>query len=68
MSAAFAPCAVRWAALAGQWLGWRPAEFWAATPAELALILAPGDGSASAPLTTAECQRLMETIDARSDR
>ena len=63
MTRAFAPGAVRLAALAGQCLGWRPAEFWAATPTELALILAPLAPSTGAPLTRAECAGLMETID-----
>ena len=41
-------------------LGWRPNEFWAATPAELAAILAPEGDAAPAPLTRAEMNRLME--------
>nr|WP_157026884.1 phage tail assembly chaperone [Sphingomonas horti] len=36
----FAIAASRLAGLAGALLGWRPAEFWTATPAELATILA----------------------------
>ncbi|WP_379548765.1 phage tail assembly chaperone [Qipengyuania sp. DSG2-2] len=35
------------AALAAQALGWKPREFWSATPAELALSLAPPAGAAS---------------------
>lgn len=35
----FGGAAGRLAALAALHLGWRPAEFWAATPAELAAIL-----------------------------
>jgi len=31
-------CAARLCGLAARVLGWRPAEFWAATPAELAAI------------------------------
>lgn len=60
MSARFAEAAARLAGLAGQGLGWRPAEFWAATPAELALILAPAAAPIGAPLTRAECARLQE--------
>ena len=30
-------------------LGWRPNEFWSATPAELALALEPISGGAEAP-------------------
>lgn len=45
--------AARLAGLAGVLLGWRPAEFWAATPAELASVLSvlagvEGDGLAAA--------------------
>ena len=36
----FAAGASRLAALAGVLLGWRPEEFWRATPAELACVLA----------------------------
>ena len=61
MSARFAPQAVLLAGLAGRLLGWRPDEFWAATPAELAAVLAPpAPPLAGAPLTRAECARLME--------
>ena len=35
----FAEVASRLAGLAGALLGWRPAEFWRATPAELATII-----------------------------
>ncbi len=35
------PSATLLAGLAGALLGWRPPEFWAATPAELATALAP---------------------------
>lgn len=44
MSDGFSPGAVRLARLAARCLGWRPAEFWAATPAELRQSLgAPAD-------------------------
>lgn len=36
----FGEAAARLMALAALLLGWRPADFWAATPAELAAILA----------------------------
>jgi hypothetical protein len=39
MSARFADQAARLAGIAGALLGWRPTEFWAATPEELATIL-----------------------------
>ncbi|MBS0255824.1 MAG: phage tail assembly chaperone [Proteobacteria bacterium] len=56
----FGPAARRLAGLAGQLLGWRPDEFWRATPAELAAILAPDGAPASAPLGRDELNRLME--------
>ncbi len=47
----FAEAAGRLAGVAGWLLGWRPEEFWRATPAELAAVLgaavgedAPGEG------------------------
>lgn len=40
MSARFAATARQLAGQAALLLGWRPAEFWAATPAELAAIFA----------------------------
>jgi hypothetical protein len=40
MSAAFGPGAVRLAGLMARLAGWRPGEFWAATPAEAAAVLA----------------------------
>ena len=44
--AEFAHGAARLAGLAGLVLGWRPDEFWAATPAELGAVVAAmaGDG------------------------
>jgi uncharacterized phage protein (TIGR02216 family) len=47
----FAAAATRLAGLAGALLGWRPDEFWRATPAELEAVLAamaPEDAAASA--------------------
>jgi hypothetical protein len=35
----FSESAARLAGLAGVLLGWRPADFWAATPAELASVV-----------------------------
>jgi Phage tail assembly chaperone protein, TAC len=46
----FGEGAARLAGLAGALLGWRPTEFWGATPAELATILTaltpPDEGAA----------------------
>ena len=50
----FSEGAARLAGVAGALLGWRPDEFWRATPAELATILsalAPPDTSGDATLT-----------------
>lgn len=58
MTPEFAPGALRLAGLAARALGWRPPEFWAATPAELAAILAPD--TATAPLDRTAFDRLME--------
>ena len=57
----FSEGAARLAGLAGALLGWRPDEFWRATPAELAAVLdaLAGDGSA-APLSRAELEQLEE--------
>lgn len=41
-------------------LGWRPEEFWGATPAELAAVLAALAGGAAAPVTQEELARLKE--------
>ncbi len=40
-------------------LGWRPDEFWRATPAELAAVLGPPDPNAR-PLDRATFDQLME--------
>ena len=55
----FGPGALRLAGLAARALGWRPDEFWRATPAELAAILIP-DGGESTPLSLTDLNRLME--------
>lgn len=57
----FSAAATRIAGHAALLLGWRPTDFWNATPAELATALAPlageGDGPPASP---AELSRLME--------
>ena len=40
MTNAFTPAATRLAGLSAVMLGWRPDDFWRATPAELATIIA----------------------------
>ena len=57
----FGAGARRLSALAARLLGWRPAEFWAATPAELAAILAPDPQPSAQPLSRAEMNRMMES-------
>ncbi len=65
MSESFAGLSRRLAGLAGCLLGWRPAEFWQATPAELAGILeilrqARDERGWADPLSRAELTALME--------
>ncbi len=56
MTETFAANARALAGLSGAVLGWRPAEFWAATPDELATILEAFGGGAPAP---PDLERLM---------
>ena len=57
----FSEAAGRLAGMAGALLGWRPDEFWRATPAELAGVLAALAGeSAAAPLSRDDLARLKE--------
>jgi hypothetical protein len=61
MSARFAACAAKLAGTAALLLGWRPHEFWQATPAELAAILeAMGGGEAGGACAADDLARLME--------
>lgn len=59
MSGLFGADALRISGLAARLLGWRPDEFWAATPAELAATLAPFDPDPR-PLGRDDLSRLME--------
>jgi uncharacterized phage protein (TIGR02216 family) len=59
MSGTFAETARRLSGLVARVLGWRPADFWAATPAELAAIFSP-EAETAAPLSRAELDSLME--------
>jgi uncharacterized phage protein (TIGR02216 family) len=56
----FSVAAARLAGLAGALLGWRPDEFWRATPAELAAILEAMAGSAPATASALDLARLKE--------
>ena len=58
----FAECARRAAGLATR-LGWRPGDFWAATPADLLNALGPEAGADA--LGAAELRQLMECDDGR---
>ena len=45
--------------LAARMLGWRPNDFWAATPAELAGALAPVANAPGQPLARADLEKMM---------
>ena len=46
--------------MAGALLGWRPDQFWRATPAELAGVLFALAGGGAAPVTRDDLARLKE--------
>lgn len=58
--ARFGAAAARLAGLAGALLGWRPDEFWRATPAELAAVLGAYAGDDEAPASPGDLARLKE--------
>jgi hypothetical protein len=61
VSATFGESAARCGALAARFLGWRPQEFWTATPAELAMALVAPDGAATPlPPSRETITRMME--------
>jgi hypothetical protein len=61
VTATFADAARRCCAVSARLLGWRPAEFWDATPGELAMALADPSASAStAPPSRETIARMME--------
>ena len=64
MSERFGTAAVRLCGIAARLLGWRPGEFWAATPAELAAALAPPDDAAQAWVGRGDLERMMEQDNA----
>lgn len=64
--AAFGAQAVRLAHLAARTLGWRPAEFWSATPVELATALGLIAAAATDAIDRGDLKRMMESDDARS--
>jgi hypothetical protein len=50
--------------IAARMLGWRPGDFWAATPAELAAALSPPHPAAAEGLDRSELERMMEADNA----
>ena len=56
----FLVAAARLAGLAGAVLGWRPGEFWDATPAELAAVFAALNPAGEAPPDEGALARLKE--------
>lgn len=60
MGGEFTASATRLAGLTGAVLGWRPSEFWAATPAELATIFDALTPRHEAPPSQGDVARLQE--------
>lgn len=58
MNLRFGTAALTCFGLAARLLGWKPADFWAATPAELMAALAPP--AADPSLGRADLERMME--------
>lgn len=56
----FSEAAGRLAGLAGALLGWRPEEFWRATPAELGAVLGAMAGSDVEAASRSDLERLMQ--------
>ncbi|MET0360728.1 MAG: phage tail assembly chaperone [Sphingobium sp.] len=64
----FSEDAVRLAGVAGMLLGWRPDEFWRATPAELAAVLGVAGGGGHAPGEGMDGAALARLIRAMPDQ
>jgi hypothetical protein len=56
----FSHGAARLGGLIPRLLGWRPEDFWDATPAELAAILESGEPAGADPLSRSEFEHLLE--------
>ena len=58
----FADAAARLAGIAGALIGWRPDEFWRATPGELAAVLRAffGEDETGVPAGSSDLARLQE--------
>jgi hypothetical protein len=59
MTASFGKAALGMSGLAARLLGWRPADFWAATPAELVAALSPKSDTGQS-FGRVELEKLME--------
>lgn len=60
MSQSFGAGLDRLCALAARYLGWRPGDFWTATPDELHACLSDPAMRAARPVTRADIQQLLE--------
>lgn len=60
MTESFGDAATRCCSLAAQMLGWRPGEFWSATPAELVMALRVPHECAASPPSRETIARMME--------
>jgi hypothetical protein len=60
MSDLFADGAARLGGLIPRLLGWRPGDFWSATPAALAAILSAEQAAGAEPLSRGEFEHLLE--------
>lgn len=60
MTARFGACAARLCGQAALLLGWRPVEFWAATPEELACVLSAHGPAASGGIDRRMLDTMME--------
>ncbi len=63
--ASFGKYALQWAGVSARMLGWRPDDFWRATPAELVTALSSPDAG-TAPPNRSEITRMMERDNERS--
>lgn len=64
--ASFGKLALQWAGVSARALGWRPDDFWRATPAELVAALSSPLDAGSAPPDRSEITRMMERDNERS--
>jgi hypothetical protein len=60
MKQTFAESARVLAGMVCRMLGWRPADFWESTPAEISVIFAAQEGEDAAPLSRVEFETLMK--------